>query len=559
MGQIGRIAKIQEEINGKKDVGASFRFKNNDRIGEAAAESDEKFLFECFVDSGDIDLLSDCSAPQRIIVGRTGSGKSALIKVLESREDHVINLVPEQLALSYLSNSEVLRFFENAGANLDLFYQLLWRHVLTVELLKYKYKITNESSQRSFLSSLTNIFSRDKTKEQAITYLRDWGENFWNETEYRVKEITEKIENDLRASLGANGLGAKLEAGASQKLTAEEKLEVISRGSRVVSQVQIRALSDVIKLLADEIFSDDQEAHFVVIDDLDTKWVEDPLKYKLIRALIETVKTFRQIQNVKIVVSLRLDLLQRVISATRDSGFQSEKYEALYLKIAWRAPQLIELINRRVAHLVKQRYTSRAILLDELFPKRVGHISFSDYLIQRTFLRPRDAIIFVNECIARASDRGQISTQIVHDAEGSYSQKRIDSLQEEWSGMYPYVADYIKIFSRRPVQQKISEFSEESIREWLYDVLLRHEGSSDPVVMVARAHINDGKPSHFKFLLTLFDSLYCVGAVGIKPDAGSPEYWSYYSEHSPGEGSLKPASVIKLHPTFWRAVGARPN
>ena len=54
---------------------------------------------------------------------------------------------------------------------------------------------------------------------------------------------------------------------------------------------------------------------------------DDGLKYKLIRALIETIKSFRQVRSVKIVVSLRLDLLQRVISETRDSGFQSEKYE----------------------------------------------------------------------------------------------------------------------------------------------------------------------------------------------------------------------------------------
>lgn len=542
----------------KKDIGSTFRFKNNDRVGEAAAEADDKFLFDCFIDNGELDILADCAAPQRIIVGRTGSGKSALLRMLESREDHVINLIPEQLALSYLSNSEVVRFFENAGANLDLFYQLLWRHVLVVELLKHKYKITNDIAQRSFLTSLTHIFSRDKTKEQAVKYLREWGENFWNETEYRVKEITGRIEEELRASLGTNGLGEKLEAGANQKLSSEEKMEVINRGARVVSQVQIKALADVIKLLADEIFTDEQECHFIVIDDLDTKWVEDPLKYKLIRALIETVKSFRQIRYVKVIVSLRLDLLQRVIAATRDSGFQSEKYESLYLKLSWQNQRIIELLEKRIAFLVKQRYTSKSIPLDDLFPKRIGSLSFADYLVQRTFLRPRDAILFVNECISRAAERCQISVQIVHDAEGAYSQKRVDSLQEEWSSIYPHVTDYLYIFSRRPAQQKISDFSEESIREWLFDRILQHEDSIDPIVNAAKSHLNEGKPSHFKLLLSIFESLYTVGAVGIKPDSGSPEYWSFYSEHKPVEGSLRPTSVIKLHPTFWRSVGARP-
>ena len=542
----------------KKDIGVSFRFKKNDRIGEAAAEVDDQFLFDCFVDTGDLAVLRDCATPQRIIVGRTGSGKSALLRTLESKEEHVISLAPEQLALSYLSNSEVILFFENAGANLDLFYQLLWRHVLTVELVKHKYKITNDASQRSFLSSLAQLFQRDKAKQQAVDYLRTWGENFWNETEYRVKEITEKIEQDLRASLSMNGLGAKLEAGATQKLTQEEKQEVISRGSRVVNQLQIKALADVIKLLADEIFNDTQESYFIVIDDLDTKWVDDPLKYKLIRALIETVKTFRQIKSVKVVVALRLDLLQRVIAATRDSGFQSEKYEALYLKVRWNKEQLIELLNRRIAFLIKQRYTSRSIHIEDLFPRKVGHSTFIDFLVDRTFLRPRDAILFVNECIERAADKGQISAQVIQDAEGTYSTKRIDSLQEEWQTIYPKVADYIRVFTRRPSQQRVSDFNEESMREWLFNSLLDDKPIDDPVVKSARLWLNEGKSSAFRFTLTLLDSLYVVGAVSLKPDTGSPDYWSFYSDFTPSEGSIKPSSIVKLHPTFWRAVGSRP-
>ena len=542
----------------KKDIGVTFRFKKNDRIGEAAAEVDDKFLFDCFVDTGDLDVLRDCTAPQRIIVGRTGSGKSALLRTLEAKEENVISLAPEQLALSYLSNSEVVRFFENAGANLDLFYQLLWRHVLTVELVKHKYRITNDATQRSFLHSLSQLFQRDKAKQQAVEYLRTWGENFWNETEYRVKEITGKIEQDLKASLNIDGLGAKLEAGAGQKLSKEEKQEVINRGSRVVNQLQIKALADVVRLLADEIFNDSQESYFIVIDDLDTNWVDDPLKYKLIRALIETVKTFRQIKSVKIIVSLRQDLLQRVISATRDSGFQSEKYETLYLKIRWTKAQLVELLNKRISFLVRQRYTSRPIPIDELFPKKIDHSLFIDFLVERTFLRPRDAILFVNECIERAADKGQISVQIVKDAEGAYSAKRIDSLQEEWQTIYPRVADYIRVFARRPVQQRISDFNEASMRDWMFNCLIKENDHDDPVVRAARLWLDEDKSSAFRFALTLMESLYVVGAVSLKPDTGSPDYWSFFSDFIPSEGSLKPASIVKLHPTFWRAVGARP-
>jgi len=542
-----------------KGTGATFRFKKNDVVGTAEAEFDDEYLFDCFVDSGDLATLCDCKSPKRIIVGRTGAGKSALLRMLQAREENVIQLPPENLALNYLANSEVIRFFEDAGTNLDVFYQLLWRHVLAVELIKYKYKIKNEISQRSFLNSLAQLFLRDKAKQAAVDYLRTWGEKFWNETEYRVKEVTSKLEDQLKATLsGSASILAKFEAGSTRSLTEEERLEVVNRGSRVVNQVQIKALADVLKLLSDDVFSDPLESYFITIDDLDTRWVEDGLKYKLIRALIETIKTFRQVQTVKVIVALRIDLLQRVIAATRDSGFQSEKYESMYLKIRWSPNELIELINKRVSRLVQQRYTTKAIRLDELFPSHIHKLPFLDYLIERTFLRPRDAILFVNECLEKSMDRHQVTVHIVSEAEAAYSEKRVHSLQEEWGAVYPKISICIEALTRRPSKFLVSELSEESLKSWINDSLFSDPESWDPVVKVAKNVLLDGKGSFHILRLSLLEALYNVGVVGIKPDATSECFWSWSSEHSLSPASVKPQSIVNIHPTFWRALGTKP-
>lgn len=88
-----------------------FKFRKSDQIGAAAAEDDE-FLSTCFVDTGDIALLQDISDRRQIILGRTGSGKSALLKKLaETTHEYVIKVLPENLALTYVSNSTVLNFF----------------------------------------------------------------------------------------------------------------------------------------------------------------------------------------------------------------------------------------------------------------------------------------------------------------------------------------------------------------------------------------------------------------------------------------------------------------
>jgi hypothetical protein len=543
----------------KKNVGAQFRFKKNDHIGEAEAEADEEYLLSCFIDNGDLDTLRDCSAAQRILVGRTGAGKSALLKMLQQNEQNVISLPPEQLALSYLSNSGVIRFFEEAGANLDIFYQLLWRHVLAVELLKRRYKITNDASQKSFLQWLGQLISLDKAKQQAIEYLRTWGENFWNETEYRVKDVTAKLETELRASISTPSIVSKLEAGASKKLSEEERQEVIQRGAHVVNKVQIKALSDVLKLLSEEVFNDSQERYYITIDDLDTKWADDALKFKLIRALIETIKHFRQIKSVKVIVSIRVDLLQRVIEATRDSGFQSEKYESLFLKIHWHAVDICRMVDLRVGHLVKQRYTSHPIGINDLFPAQVSKVPFRDFLTQRTFLRPRDAILFANECISRAADRGQISSQIVLDAEGAYSQKRINSLAEEWGGIYPLVSNYLSVFSGKRPTLNFSEFIKSEVETWAFATLLNHNESTDPVAIAANMCFLADKTNYQDFLKTLIKAMYTVGAVGVKINATTTEQWSYYSDQPLVESALMASSVVKLHPLFWRAVGINEN
>lgn len=541
----------------KRFTGLQFRFRKNDTIGNAEAESDEVFLRDCFLDTGELEILRDLNDSKRIIVGRTGSGKSALIQTLCEREENVIELRPENLSLSYLSNSAVLKFFEDAGTSLEVFYQLLWKHVLAVELIKRRYHITNEQSQNSFLAILSNVFTRDRTKEKAISYLRDWGECFWNETETRVREVTTKIENELRAAISGTAVGAKLEAGGTEKLTAEEKKDVVQRGAKAVSQLQLSALSNLLKLLEEEIFNDDQISYFVVIDDLDTKWVDDGLKFKLIRALIETVKSFRQVRRVKVIVALRLDLLQRVVSATKDSGFQSEKYESMYLRLRWTAPQLIELVSKRLARLVKQRYTSKIIPLEDLFPKQMHkHESFTDYLCDRTSLRPRDAILFVNECLSRATDRQQISVQLIQDAEASYSEKRILSLAEEWGGVYPLISEYIKILQRRPMSFQVGDLGRNTLDSWIYSNLLEDLDVSDPVADVARLYV-DNKADFNDVVLVLLDALYTVGMIGIRTDSGMQAHWSHFAEHKPAPGSIKNASTVLIHPTFWRGLGVK--
>ena len=72
----------------------------------------------------------------------------------------------------------MIQFFEDAGVNLSPFYGLLWKHIIVVELLKAKYKIRTENSQRDCMRRLHELLSKDYIKEQAVDYLEKWEINF---------------------------------------------------------------------------------------------------------------------------------------------------------------------------------------------------------------------------------------------------------------------------------------------------------------------------------------------------------------------------------------------
>lgn len=75
-------------------------FKRNSSIGAMDAESDQKYLSECFYDTGDVKVLLDCEDPKRIIVGRVGAGKSALISHIRENSTNTIEIKADQLSLN---------------------------------------------------------------------------------------------------------------------------------------------------------------------------------------------------------------------------------------------------------------------------------------------------------------------------------------------------------------------------------------------------------------------------------------------------------------------------
>ena len=96
--------------------------RNGMSLGATSAEDDDSFLEDCFVETPDLEALLNTEMPKSVVVGRTGSGKSALLKYIEDHKTNVIRLDPENLALNFIANSNIIQVFEKLEIKLDVFY-----------------------------------------------------------------------------------------------------------------------------------------------------------------------------------------------------------------------------------------------------------------------------------------------------------------------------------------------------------------------------------------------------------------------------------------------------
>lgn len=538
-----------------------YRFRQVDSIGSNDAESDRDYLKDCFVDTGLLETLEDTITPQRIVLGRTGAGKSALLFMLEQRVKNPIRIEPESLAISHVSNSTILQWLNAVGVKLDIFFKLLWRHVLAVEMLQREIddvRIKQKSSNR-IQAILGRIKSPTKHHQRAIEYLETWGDTFWEKTEYRIHEVSDRLEKQISAKLGERVAGP-LSIEAARKLSHEERKEVLHRAQAVVNEVQIRELSDIIEL-THAVLRDSGKTCHVIIDGLDQNWVEDRVRYKLIRSLIETTRDFQKAPSVKIVLALRVDLIERVFRLTRDAGFQEEKYEALFLPVTWSSDQLIEVLGLRVAKLIRHVYMPTALVeLEGVLPNHVGGVAASKYIIDRTTKRPRDAIQFLNECILESTGEVEISSDAVRHAETRYSRKRLKSLYDEWVEDYRALPDVVAVFKKCPSQFKIGKIDEDTWLDKAIDIVERLEQGDLELDDISSSSIEytNARIDVQEYRGRMVRLLYHIGFLGAKTEGYESMSWSTNNGKYISSTDVVDDTSVAIHPAYWQALGIVP-
>ena len=113
-----------------------FKFKCSMSLGSGTAENDGEFLEKCFVETPEFESLLDYSDRKLILLGRTGSGKTALLRMVKERVDIPIEIRPDTFAMQYISNIPFIRELDSLGINLEIFYKFLWLHEILSKIIK---------------------------------------------------------------------------------------------------------------------------------------------------------------------------------------------------------------------------------------------------------------------------------------------------------------------------------------------------------------------------------------------------------------------------------------
>lgn len=509
---------------------ANFIFRNAE-IGGLDAEYDT-FLDACFIETPIYSSLvsfnsSELDFNKRIIIGRTGSGKTALLKHL-ANDDRIkkhSKIEAESMIFEHIKNNTFVNNLIQSKIDLRIFYKSLWLHALLIETVKILYPKEN-----NFLDSVKALLTTKSanTARLANDYIEKFSDSFFNDKV--ISEITERMQADLKGTIGTQL--ASLSGGATTEITSK----IQSETAKYVNTELLKKQKELISILAKEHHKESQHRLLISIDDLDKSWLSSSdIRYDFINALLDAFKELLDIRTVKILISIRTDIFKGVYSQNLRQG---EKDKSLIFSVTWSEKDIREMLDKRIHYLIKDQYQGRKVAtFKDIFNFRVNDTDADQYVINRTMLRPRDAIDFVNICFKEADGSTVLQEDHVLIAEEKFYKSRKDALIKEWISIYPNIEVYIDILSNLI----LNKFILDDLKNYSNEILELGINSNTPDPIIESCLSDDFRP--------IVDVWFTVGLIGIYKKESLIIYSSFEMQNLDLTDYKK---TFYIHPLFYR-------
>lgn len=188
------------------------------------------------------------------------------------------------------------------------------------------------------------------------------------------------------------------------------------------------------------------------------------------------------------------------------------------------------------------------------------------YILERTFLRPRDVISYRNECLFQAVGKESISLNDIHNAQKKFSEERLDALRDEWKDPYRDIDKVLLKF-----QKASSRLSREELTAIFNEIALltvdeNFEGKEwlSPMCKAAIDANFSSLEEWYKYYGELFGLLFKISFLGVAKNIGVKEgrnskpsvIYSYLEEERAQRATDHRESInhFFIHPAFHHVL-----
>lgn len=461
--------------------------------GDDSAERDPSLLCY-FVQTPAFRRLRE--KQKSILIGRKGSGKSAVRKKLEKdfstdENAYVINLSPKYNTISnILNDSDIVKGFGS-----EIFFQHTWIRQILLDCLCH------------FGSRSKGVFAKD-----SAGFARQISVEM-NRTSKDLVENVSDILSRLKAQVGKLG---------DFGLTLERELRSVA---------EVDSLEYHLKSIADE------GASFVVfVDDLDLGWDNSEVANNFLLGLLAAMNYISSLsKNIYVCIFLREDVYEILITKTQ----QSDKYRNIE-RIRWDLESLMSILNERINF---NRENMSLVRLDNpyisVFPQTIGTSITENWMYERTLGRPRE-LIQLSRYYTEETDSVFPDVESLKLAEHGYSQWKLDDLCTEYSHQYPCLVDIFSYWKTNFFRYKY-HLKRSEIDDMLLSILVAVEIKTPWFESL----VSDTNVP--KFLQILYEIGF-IGDFVLGGEGGSKTVYSYQGRHEPR------FDEIQIHPCFRKAV-----
>ncbi len=459
------------------------------QVGTPDAEADRR-LATYFLRTPHVEAALQLR--RTLFLGRKGAGKSALFTQLPRlvaeaghQATKVISVTPDQYAWN------ALRQYQETGLLPEQAHSNAWKFTLAIEAG----------------AALTAVSEESLKSEPAIEALKRLKqfvkENYGDAAPSLIKTAGQLLKGIKSFNVSAFGFGAGLTRATEEQPVTPQIIESILAAIAAVAQ---------------------EIGIVIALDKLDDSWEGSDQSKQLLIGLLKASKDINDKykgesigSGLAVIVFLRADIYEGLSFDDKD------KYRATEQSIDWSPDLLRDMVQERLPEQVSA---------SELFEpgEMRGSIAPFNYIAKRTFLRPREILQFLDECIRRAGLNATLITkENVREAEEKYSSWKVEDLKQEYRRLYPEFEEIVETL--RQAQNRYDTFDE-------FEMHLRSRAPD----LVGRLGVR-----------RVIERLFNASAIGVRlADAGSPRFRSEDSDLM-----LPAVGAIYVHQCLYKGMSLR--